>query len=81
MKVRVLLFAAMADAAGVRECDLPLSCPATVGDALASLWARYPHLEPLSKGAVAAVNERYVRADASLSEGDVLAIIPPVSGG
>ena len=81
MNVRVLFFAAMADAAGTRECPFTLPAGATVAEALEAVWARYPHLFPLAKGAAAAVNERYVRADATLSEGDTLAIIPPVSGG
>ncbi|MCA9311818.1 MAG: MoaD/ThiS family protein [Phycisphaerales bacterium] len=81
MKIRVMLFAAMADAAGVRECALECPGDATVADALSLLYRTYPVLDGMGAGAAAAVNERYVRPTALLSAGDVLAIIPPVSGG
>jgi molybdopterin converting factor subunit 1 len=76
MKVRVRLFAGLRERAGVNEMDLELPDGACVGDAL-------EQLADVAGGirVVMAVNREYARADAPLSPGDELALIPPVSGG
>jgi molybdopterin converting factor subunit 1 len=76
MKVRVRLFAGLRERAGVNEMDLELPDGACVGDALELL-------ADVAGGTrvVMAVNREYARADAPLSPGDELALIPPVSGG
>lgn len=76
MKVRVRLFAALRERAGADEVELELPDGARVADALA-------RLDDLAGGLslVMAVNHEYAAADAPLSAGDELALIPPVSGG
>jgi molybdopterin synthase catalytic subunit len=76
MEVRVRLFAALRERAGRDVVELELPEGARVGDALA-------RLETLTDGVpvVMAVNHEYADADASLHEGDEVALIPPVSGG
>ena len=81
MKVKVKLFASFREASGIAEADVEV----TPGTTAAQLWERllreHPHLVPLSHGAGMALNGRYIRADVPLGEGDVVAYLPPVSGG
>jgi molybdopterin synthase catalytic subunit len=79
MTVVVLLFASYRHQIGVRQLALTLPDSATVRDAAKRLEADYPDLS--LKGALCAVNERYVSPDTALQEGDTLALLPPVSGG
>ena len=82
MKVIVLLFAAARDAAsGNSEIALELPSGATAGDVVRSLSARFERLGAWEKHLRVAVNQEYVPAASALREGDVVALIPPVSGG
>jgi molybdopterin synthase catalytic subunit len=76
MKVTVRLFAMLRERAGTSAIELELPDGARVGDAL-------DRLGDLAGGmrVVMAVNRNYADADAELSAGDELALIPPVSGG
>ncbi len=80
IRVRLLLFASYAEAAGREQMELTLPSGATAADALAAVrresWAA--RLPP--KPAVA-VNRRYAAADVALGDGDEVALIPPVAGG
>ncbi len=74
--VTIRLFAVLRERAGAREIELELPEGARVRDALA-------RLDDLAGGLplVMAINRDYADADAELSAGDELALIPPVSGG
>lgn len=76
MVVRIRLFAMLRERAGARELELDLPDGARVRDALAAV-------DDIAGGLplVMAVNREYADADAVLSPGDELALIPPVSGG
>jgi len=76
MVVRVRLFAQLRERAGRDELELELPEGARVGDALAAV-------DELAGGLplVMAVNREYADAGVTLSAGDELALIPPVSGG
>lgn len=76
MHVRIRLFAMLRERAGASELELELPDGACVRDALAAV-------EDLAAGLplVMAVNREYADADAPLTAGDELALIPPVSGG
>ena len=76
MRVRVRLFAGLRERAGVgeREVDLPEGSRANDAWTALDLGAEPP-------GLAYAVNRQYVDRDHVLSEGDELAVIPPVSGG
>jgi len=80
MKVTVRLFAGLRERAGGRHVDVELPEDASVGDLLAAL-ASTPvgRLEPGQ--CVVAINREYAPASARVSEGDEVALIPPVSGG
>lgn len=79
--VRARLFALQREIAGTRELALSLPEGATVDDAWASIAARYPALAPGRAFLRFAVNGEYADASATLSDGDEIAFIPPVSGG
>lgn len=81
MKIRVLLFAVLAQKAGAREMTLDLPERATVGDALRRITEAHPIIADHRKGLSVAVNMSYVGLGQTLGDGDELALIPPVSGG
>ncbi len=73
MTVRVKLFAGLRERAGWSEREIEASTVAEVWPALA--------LGDEPPGLLYAVNRRYVERDATLANGDEVALIPPVSGG
>jgi len=79
--VTVRLFAVLREQAGSATLDLRLDDGATVADAISEL--RRGPLSGLPERApfVAAVAREYVERDYELSDGDELALVPPVSGG
>ncbi|MEZ4471651.1 MAG: molybdenum cofactor biosynthesis protein MoaE [bacterium] len=82
MPIEVLLFAIARERAGTDAAHLTLADGATLGDALAALFERYPGLTPLRPYLRFAVNEAFeADLDRVLAAGDVLAVIPPVAGG
>lgn len=64
---------------GVRERRVSLPAGSRVADILEVL-RETPGLE-LPEQPVVAVNQAYARTDARLTEGDEVALIPPVAGG
>jgi len=79
--ITVRLFAILREQAGASSLDLRLSEGSTVADAISEL--RRGPLSGLPERAlfVAAVEREYVTDDHPLSDGDELALVPPVSGG
>jgi molybdopterin converting factor subunit 1 len=81
MRIRVKLFAALREAAGLSVVDLELPAGATAEDAWRRLLEGHPVLGPRRASLAAAVNRRYAPFDMPLADGDELVFIPPVSGG
>jgi molybdenum cofactor biosynthesis protein MoaC/molybdopterin converting factor subunit 1 len=82
MRVRVLLFAMLRQRAGTESLELDLPEDATAADALVALGQRDGLAEVIERLPLrVAVNREYVPESTSLSSGDELAVIPPVSGG
>ncbi|MFY9620404.1 MAG: molybdenum cofactor biosynthesis protein MoaE [Pyrinomonadaceae bacterium] len=81
IKVRVLFFGAARDAVGHEQIDVELESPTNAGAARAQLLSRYPSLQRFGKSLLFAVNQQYAENDREISEGDELAVFPPVSGG
>jgi molybdopterin synthase catalytic subunit len=77
MQVRVRLFAALRERAGVSERELELAAGARAAD----VWPALPELGEAPPGVLLAVNKEYVEGDHELRDGDEVALIPPVSGG
>jgi len=76
MHVTVRLFAGLREQAGTGERILELADGARVAEVWDSLG-----LGEQPRGLLFAVNRSYTAADAALSDGDEVALIPPVSGG
>lgn len=81
MTIRVLLFASIADALGLRELSLDLNEGATVRDALAMLVREHEPIRGAARSLATAVNASLATPDHPLRHGDELALLPPVSGG
>ena len=80
-RIKVLLFAMFADAAGVRETALDIPEGLPVEALRERIVAALPALGTIGPNVVFAVNSEYVSADLPLHDGDEVALIPPVSGG
>jgi molybdopterin converting factor subunit 1 len=76
MQVEIRLFAGLRELAGTRAVALELREGALVSDVFEAL-----DLGDEPAGLLFAVNHAYVARDAPLTEGDEVALIPPVSGG
>ncbi len=76
----MLLFGAAADRAGTREVELPVE-DGTIAELWPLLAERHPGLAPLRDTLAFAVNGEYARMGSSVSSGDEVAVLPPVSGG
>ena len=81
MRIEILYFAAAREAAGVPGETLEIADDATVDALRATLDARHPGLSRVSRTARFAVGERFAPASQRLASGDVVALLPPVSGG
>lgn len=81
MRVEVLLFATLKDAAGQNRLSVTLPDGATVGDVKRAVTALYPVIEAHIEAAIAAVNQEYAFASDAVHDGDEVAFFPPVSGG
>lgn len=81
MQVRVLLFAQLREMAGARELCVEVGAGATAGEVRAAVGRERPALAGLLANCGLALNEAYVAEETPVRAGDVLALIPPVSGG
>lgn len=81
MRIKVVLFAVLAQRTGVNEVLLDLPDRAVVADAVSQLAARFDAVAQMQTKLATAVNLSYVGANEPLHDGDELALIPPVSGG
>jgi molybdopterin converting factor subunit 1 len=81
MNVTVKLFAAARELAGQSEAQLELPPGADVAELRQALNDQLPSLAPLTSRSLIALNAEYAPDNAPITEGDELALIPPVSGG
>jgi len=79
--VSVRLFAGLRQLVGERELRMTLPDGATVGALRERLAEDYPAVRAFLPTLVCAVGEEYVPPAHPLRDGDVVAVIPPVSGG
>ena len=80
MKVRVRLFASLAQAAGFREREIEVPDGATANDVLVQL-KRGPLIALTGARVLLAVNREHCEPARILAEGDEVGLFPPVSGG
>jgi molybdopterin converting factor subunit 1 len=79
--IRILLFAAAADAFGARQVDLEVGSETCAGDLVDLMSRQGADAAAILGRSALAVNERYATRTTPVREGDVVAVIPPVSGG
>ncbi len=79
--IRVLYFGVVRERLGVDHEELPLPQPPTIAALLTALVQRHEVLAPLLPAIRVALNQEFADPTQSISDGDELALIPPVSGG
>ena len=80
MKVKVLYFSQVKDKIGKNEEEIEFEGK-TLKDLVDVLAKIYPDIKEILKRSMFAVNESYETMDYNLQDNDMIAIIPPVSGG
>ena len=80
MIIKTLFFGITTDLVGTSQLEIKVSNNTSVNDFKESLKATYPQLQNINSYSIA-VNESYANDDLILQENDVVAVIPPVSGG
>jgi len=80
MTVNTLFFGIVMDIVGQRKISFDLEKEMSISEFQDLLLNKYPGLTDIKNFAFA-VNESYVKDDYKIRENDVIAIIPPVSGG
>jgi molybdopterin converting factor small subunit len=80
LTVRVLLFGSYAEALERDALELTFAGPVTVGEALERLHA-LPGGDRLPRKPLCALNLKQASMELPLTEGDELAILPPLAGG
>ena len=80
-KVSVRFFARYAELAGCSWSAVNVKTPATVADVIARVREVFPGTKDLPPQPLAALNERQVKLDAQVRDGDEVALLPPLSGG
>ncbi len=79
--VTVKFFGPARDATGVASAEYQLVEPATLGTLREMILAQYDGLAAGASSLRFAVNQDYIETDVALSDGDEVAVIPPVAGG
>ena len=81
MRLTVQVFARLRDLAGRSEwpCDVPAG--ATIADVWRQSAAAHPALAGFTTSVSCARNEDFARMTTAVEDGDVIAFLPPVSGG
>jgi molybdopterin converting factor small subunit len=74
-------FAQYAELLGTEELTLALSQPVSVAGALDHLRREHAGAAQLPEKPLVAVNLRHVSPDQRLTDGDELALLPPLAGG
>jgi molybdopterin synthase catalytic subunit len=81
MKVRLLLFAGLREAVGRKELVLELPAEMSVAQVLAEAEREAPAIGRHRNSVIVSLNQERAPLDAVVSDGDELALLPPVSGG
>ena len=81
MKIKIKTFAHIKELCGFEEKELIVSQGISVADVVMELVKRHKGLDGKKDSLLFAINEEYCTQDRHLSDNDVLAIFPPVSGG
>jgi len=80
MNITILLFGILRDIIGENRLNKEVSLEVTLENLRLDLATEFPELNKYKNYSIA-VNETYAENDYIIKENDVLALIPPVSGG
>lgn len=80
MKINTLFFGITKDLVGTSQLQVEVDENSSIADFKAVLQDEFSQLENINSYAIA-VNEEYATDAVVLKENDVVAVIPPVSGG
>ena len=80
MNITILFFGITTDLVGKNSIPYSINKNTSIKDLKEVLFADFSSLKNLHQFAIA-VNEEYASNDLIINDGDVVAIIPPVSGG
>ena len=80
-RVHVVFFSSLRDCAHVERAEVEAPEGVTVADFLGILSERFPDIAPVLPIAVIAVNREHASLDTRITDGDEVALFPPVSGG
>jgi molybdopterin converting factor small subunit len=81
IRVTMRLFAQYAELLGIQQLDIELPQGATVADAVSALRRQVPAAAQLPQRPLAARNLTHVLPTQRLTDGDELALLPPLAGG
>lgn len=81
MRIKIKVFASVRDICGFNEKELIVSDSIKVNEVLDLFIKGIQELSEKKDTLLIAVNEEYCGMDKILSDGDVMAVFPPVSGG
>ena len=77
MSIKVLFFASLRDTIGRASDEIDAANINTVAD----VWTAVANGEAMPSNLLMAINQDYVKADASVQDNDEVAFFPPVTGG
>jgi len=80
MNIKILFFGIIRDLIGKNSLEFKMDDNTTILNLKESLLKEYDKLNDFSNFSIA-VNEKYVETNYILKNNDVVALIPPVSGG
>ncbi|NNE07886.1 MAG: molybdopterin converting factor [Gemmatimonadetes bacterium] len=81
ISISVRYFGPSADAAGREQEERSLPAGSTLAALSEAIYGEYPGLRKAARSIRFAVNQEYASEDVALSDGDEVAVIPPVAGG
>ncbi len=81
MRIAVRVFGRLREITGTPAFERDVADGACVGDVWSQLAVEWPALAPHRSSVAVAVNEEFSRFTAPLKAGDIVAFLPPVSGG
>lgn len=80
MKILVKYFASYREAVGKYEEELELAPGSTLRDVIREIVSKHPEVE-LENEAILVLNQKIVRDNPEVKDGDVLAVFPQLGGG
>lgn len=81
LKLSIRLFASLKERVGASQISIEVNQPATVSDLLVEVTRLYPGIQPHLQTILISVNREFASRTQPISQGDEIALFPPVSGG